>query len=270
MIVMKIIRRYLPIATGALAAMAAIAIPASAATAAPAAAKTVPIVNTGIWNGYLVKAPSGNWLDEVQANWKVPKITGCTSTQDASTWIGLGGATGSPLVQIGTDQQCEWFLLAPHWRVVDQPFYEVIQGPGVGKNVTGPVFSTHPISAGNSMQADVFYNPDVHAGYYVMQLKDVTRGWTWTVPFTTSKNTVKPGTAEWVVENGEPHLGSMAHFGTFTFTSCFLEFDGIYYGGLSDSVRGFTEVRQDPPVAVIYPVVTTGSGAPSGKIVYGG
>ena len=249
--------RYLSV-IGAVAAVAALSLTtAGAASANPAASP----LRTSNWNGYIGQVASPNYVDDVQSTFTVPKLA-CTKGEDgpsAAPWVGLGGVPTdfSPLVQIGIWSQC----LDVKGKEVqgDTAVYEVIQD-----NIFGyPLFDTGvrfnyklPVGPGDSMSATVSFNKNEAGGTYQLYEADTTRHWVWSFSYVTTLNRTYPKTAEWVVENPYSNGTPLANFGTFEFTHCFYELDGVYYLPLTDSaiVRTHTSSR-----VTVYPVDLTGT-----------
>ncbi len=120
----------------------------------------------GMWNN---DKPS-NFYTSISATYKQPTfVSACTSTSGHSTWVGLGGISGRPLMQVGTD----------HVRgnlSSDFAFWETFGGPVPtgGQNVI-PNMSVH---AGQPYTAEVYYdkNADV-ATFRVIDKNGNTQGY---------------------------------------------------------------------------------------------
>lgn len=165
--------------------------------ARPAAGAGAPATTTGDRKGTVQFAT--NWSGEVQlgtgltsvaGNWTVPSLVASTSLQFAATWIGIGGFSGSTLIQTGTVEGTAtgevgygaWveILPTPSWTAT------LITTPG-----GTPGFLVSP---GDAMHAAI---TEIGTNYWQITIEDVTAGWTYSHAFSYA---VDANSAEWITE----------------------------------------------------------------------
>ncbi len=114
------------------------------------------------WSGYVIGVPnsSGDFqasmVSDVKGSWTVPTVQTSSGSSKSSTWIGIGGVGGflTPLVQIGTEQDCN--SGSPNYYA----WWEQIPG---GPNT----INNFPVSAGDTISAEVSYLPE-SSGYLLI------------------------------------------------------------------------------------------------------
>jgi hypothetical protein len=187
---------------------AAIASPAVAGTAfRPPAAHLVRVwhnsVKSSNWSGYAV---AGATFTDVIGTWKQPaaKCSG-SGQQYASFWVGIDGYSSTSVEQLGTDSDCNGS--SPSYY----GWYEMYPANSVNLG------SKYKVSPGDTITAEVKRS----GTSYVLSMKDVTAGWTFSINKTSS--TAKNSSAEWVIESPEIcgtscSLAKLADFGKITFS----------------------------------------------------
>lgn len=144
------------------------------------------------WAGYYVPAKSGEKITEVIGSTFVPKIKVIPPTQAAS-WVGIGGATGTDLIQAGVafgyvDGYYAWFERLPESI---QPIRSGCVGDNTCKVVPGDRIDMRIVNVGGDN--------------WLMQLTNVGK-WSWSMN-TPYKSTFS--SAEWIFE-------APSYFGAYT------------------------------------------------------
>lgn len=179
-------------------------VPTHRGTGLPRHGGTVDSLN---WSGYAV-TPSSHNVTAVKSTFVVP-AAGAVPPGFAATWAGIGGYTGTDLIQAGVsenslpnnpaggDQYAAWYELLPASEV----------------NLTGCARKAScPVSPGDKVTVSI-----VKAGTnrWTISVADPTGGWTWekTVAYKSSESS-----AEWILE--APTVGAqtaLADVGTVKF-----------------------------------------------------
>ncbi len=141
-------------------------------------------------------AVSGDWIADS------PTTSGSAASYDAN-WIGIGGITGSDLIQVGINN-----AVSANGKVTTQVFYEMLPAP----SVTIVSFKVVP---GDSITASI---TETATNAWTITLTDVTQNETFTkdVSYTSSLSS-----AEWIEEDPSDINGSLLpldNFGSIDFT----------------------------------------------------
>ncbi len=162
----------------------------------------------GHWSGYVHK--TGGAYTDVTSYWKVPTSSSCSGISNSSAWVGIDDGTDAShdLIQTGTESDCisnGQGGYVPYYRA----WWEILPA-----NETPLDTTTYPVSAGDSMFAEVKENPT----NFTITIKNVTRNWT----FTTNQIYSGPlSTVEWIVER--PVVGgfttTLTNYGSAPFTN---------------------------------------------------
>jgi hypothetical protein len=171
------------------------------------------------WSGY---AATGNTYQDISSTWVEPTVT-CSSggggllglggapTAYSSFWVGLDGYTSTSVEQTGTDSDCDsgtptyyaWYEMYPA-ASVDLP-------------------SSDAVSPGDTMSGSVTSNAG--ATSFILALKDVTKGWSFSVTESSGSTSYARSSAEWVAEAPSEcdvlfcSVTSLADFGSVSFTN---------------------------------------------------
>lgn len=126
----------------------------------------------GMWNNG--GGPSAYY--SISGTYKQPTfVNNCTSTSGHSTWVGLGGYNGRPLMQVGTD------FVVNHLNN-DYAFWETVGGPGT---VPEQVISGFSVQGGQGYTPEVSYNGSNHvATFRITDTNGHTQGYAlqgWTI-----------------------------------------------------------------------------------------
>jgi hypothetical protein len=232
-------------------------LPATASAATPAAAAIPASYNSSaiqspIWSGY---AAWDEGFTDVEASWVYPPaISGTPSTALSSTWVGLGNATTSPLLQAGTESDANgndylFFEVYPDQGIQELMAtptggYEPQQGQTISVHVgsyTGlePTGCSDKFCLTNTTCVDTtcvdFHISDLDLGLNAYYVEGTPNGWDIS------------NTAEWIYErtsvNGYP--GFLANARP-TFTSAQAAYSGAWHtlaamkSGTGVVVRGYT------------------------------
>lgn len=143
------------------------------------------------WSGEIAL---GGRYTTVSASWTVPSIVPTISPELVSTWVGIGGLTGTPvyptLIQTGTVEITTGGVVAYHAWV------ELLPAPAMTLTTTrtpgGSASDT--VSAGDVMRASV---TNLGASRWQIALTDQTAGWAYTHDAT---YVVTQSSAEWITE----------------------------------------------------------------------
>ncbi len=149
------------------------------------------------WSGMI---DEGRTFTAVGADWVVPAVQPRPYTTDSSTWIGIGGATDSSLIQTGTDQGASGGSTVYSAWIQVSPALSVTQ---------------FTVSPGDHIDASVVEGAP---GSWTVSIADLTLGKSSSQTFA---DTVPASSAEWIEE--APTLGTtpspLADYGSVTFTS---------------------------------------------------
>jgi hypothetical protein len=168
--------------------------------------------NTGVrstsrnWSGYV--STGGTSYTSVSGTWVIPKPDANVAGIDA-TWVGIGGANTTDLIQAGTEA-----TVNGDGTVSYDAWTETL--PQSTRTITLPV------NAGDTVSVSI---TEQSAGLWVVSMKNVTTGGTFstTIRYNSSKSS-----AEWIEE--APSVGRgiapLDNFGSVTFTSGSVTVDG--------------------------------------------
>lgn len=239
-------RRLIPIALAAIAALALATAAFAFPVVDPAHAPRIPLRQSTSknWSGYAIQTsltnPQSNAVSDVKGTWTVPSVT-CTSQNTySSAWVGIDGNSDRTVEQIGTEQDC--YNGSPRYYA----WYEMYPKMSVNGIL--------PVSAGDSVSGRVQFTGN---GQFVLTLTDNTSG----KSFSTTQRLMKAqrSSAEWILE--APWSGSiltLANFGTINFSGASTIVNG-HTGTISDKAWQF-----DPITMVNGPATATPSGLKSG------
>lgn len=139
------------------------------------------------WSG---EVELGSNLTSVSASWRIPSIVPSSSLQFAATWVGIGGFTGTTLIQTGTIEvtatsevgYAAWVEVIPQsaWTLT------LLSTPGGTPS--------HVVAPGDVMHASVAYTATAE---WNVTIEDTTAKWSYSHAF---KYSVKATSAEWVTE----------------------------------------------------------------------
>jgi len=204
------------------------------------------VTTSSNWSGYAVTG-SRNSVTDVKGSWIVPAVTGCSSTnQYSSFWIGIDGYNSNTVEQIGTDSDCQggiptyyaWYEFYPHWFHV--------------------ITLNAPILPGDTMSAEVKYS----GGMFIVSLSDVNTGQSFSLRV--KMTNARLSSAEWIAE--APWSGgvqALANFDTVNFGANFTnvpDTSSATVGGVTASIGKFGSPTQ-PSSPVQQITMTSGSGA---------
>jgi len=120
---------------------------APAFAAGPLAPNSGITVNTSRnWAGYVAK---GNTYSGVSGSWTIPNVTPTTNMSADVTWVGIGGAASTDLIQAGTQ------AISQNGQVTYQAWYELL--PGSSNNVPLVIHPGDHISASIARQGTTNY-----------------------------------------------------------------------------------------------------------------
>jgi hypothetical protein len=128
------------------------------------------------WSGYVA---SGGTFTSVTGTWTVPTVTPTGTGADA-TWVGIGGATSSDLVQAGTE------AVVDHGVVTYAAWTETLPQASQPAPLT--------IAPGDTVTVTI---SQLSAGVWSMTITDVTNGGTFT---RTANYASSASSAEWIQE----------------------------------------------------------------------
>ena len=187
---MATLRRRFPILVAAIALGCGLT---STVTAHAAAAAAPAIAGYGAYPGVYTSG-SAAWIQP---------LTVCTSpTSSVSFWVGLDGAISPTAEQIGTEVICTAGVPAYH------AWYDMFPAP--------PVILPFPVGPGDRISASVVYTA---VNTFTLTITDLTRGWT----STTVKSAAAARSSAEILVEGPGAAGSLADFGTVTFTNCLID-----------------------------------------------
>jgi hypothetical protein len=145
----------------------------------------------------------------VIARWTQPSVFCTTPYAKVSIWVGLDGDGTSTVEQSGTVAVCGTAATPLYYKA----FWEMYVGPD---SPGGEPFTVNP---GDLIEASVTFVPYVGPGTYVLSVKDVTTGSSFTTAQECNPSVVCwRGTAEWIVERPGGGKYPLADFGTVAFS----------------------------------------------------
>lgn len=171
---------------------------------------------------------SGATYKSVSGSWTATNPTGNgTSTSADATWIGIGGASTSDLIQVGTTN-----IVSASGTVSTSVFYELLPG--------APVYpSTINASPGDAMTASI---TETSAGQWTITITDKTTNKTFTTSVAYSSTY---SSAEWIQEDPSYARGGLVpfdNFGTAHFTGSASTSGGTTLNLSSGSAEAITMV----------------------------
>ncbi len=162
------------------------------------------------WSGYM--SPAGNFTG-VSGSWTVPHVggNGVSESGDAA-WIGIGGVTGSDLIQVGTDD-----TVTKDGQASTIAFYEMLPAPET------PIPSMH-VAAGDVMSADIHL---LSGSQWLISISDVTQHESFSITVTYAST---QSSAEWIQEDPSYASGGLVPFdvfGSVSFTDSLATSNGV-------------------------------------------
>lgn len=158
------------------------------------------------WSGYAVEtsltSPASNVASDAKGQWVVPGVTCGRQNTYSAAWVGIDGYSSSTVEQIGTEHDCykgqpryyTWFEMYPK---------------------RGFLISSVPISANNTITAEVKYIGGSSGNDFLLSIGNVTTGKSFS---TVQSLAAKRQSAEWIVE--APGVSTaLANFGTLSFSN---------------------------------------------------
>jgi uncharacterized repeat protein (TIGR02543 family) len=221
------------------------------ATTTPA--QLTVVTTSSNWAGYV---DTGGTFSTVSGKWVVPTATCNTSgDQYAVQWVGIDGYGSSTVEQDGTTTDCIGTTASYG------AWYEMYGDANVnsGYSVNLPT-NTYPVAPGNAMSASVSYA----AGEWTLDIADTSVGWTFSIVIATPSPPPAQASAEWIAEdpgicNPTCAIGSLADFGTVTFTNASVTSNGTTGSITSDGVTAI-EITDGSNVVMAAPGVLNGAG----------
>jgi uncharacterized repeat protein (TIGR02543 family) len=221
------------------------------ATTTPA--QLTVVTTSSNWAGYV---DTGGTFSAVSANWVVPTVTCNTSgDQYAVQWVGIDGYGSSTVEQDGTTTDC--IGTTPSYGAWYEMYGDANVNNGYSVNLST---STYPVVPGNAMSASVTYA----AGEWTLDIADVTVGWTFSIVIATPSPPPSQVSAEWIAEDPgictpTCAIGSLADFGTVTFTNASVTSSGTTGSITSDGVTAI-EITDGSNVVMAAPGLLNGAG----------
>ena len=172
------------------------------------------------WSGYV--STGGTWYTSVSGTWVIATPDPSVQGIDA-TWVGIGGANTTDLIQAGTEA-----TVNGDGTVTYDAWTETL--PQSTRTISLPVSGGDTVSVSITEQS---------AGLWLVDLKNVTTGKTFT---TTIRYNSSKSSAEWVEE--APSLGRgiapLDSFGTVKFSAASTVIDGKRQNLAGASAKGVT------------------------------
>jgi hypothetical protein len=200
------------------------------------------------WAGYAVASDFASpqpIVVGINSSWIVPTVGVSPQNTYSAAWIGIGGQLDSTLIQVGTEHDC----------VRDVPTYSVWYELLPGNSITITSINAAP---GDKITASItLVNPTTNE--WSIKISDSTKAQRFEedVNYTSSRLS-----AEWIVErptvgNG---LGTLADFGTITFTNSYATFSSTV-GTITSfpHVRTIMNNRQNTRLVTVSSLVLGGS-----------
>ncbi|MDR3584595.1 MAG: G1 family endopeptidase [Desulfosporosinus sp.] len=157
------------------------------------------------WAGYIDTPSDGSSYTSVSGNWTIPTVTASQQNAAAAQWIGLGGATSTDLLQIGTIEDIE------NGQQVTEVFWEQLPSPA---QIVTTIQNGSSIKASIAQAADLTWN---------LTLTVSGQSQTYTIPPVTLDPSYVSGigtSAEWISEDPSTQsnqLYPLANMGTVTY-----------------------------------------------------
>jgi len=190
------------LASLATAAMSITPIPAQQAIATNAG--TAPNIgsngNSRNWSGYVA---SNATYSSVKGTWTIPQPTTSNHTATDATWVGIGGATNTDLIQSGTQN-----VINPSGQVSTTAFYELLP------NASIPITSIS-VKPGDSVTVSISQQS---TNQWLINFTDNTNGQNYQNSLSYNSSL---SSAEWIEEapsNGQSVL-PLDNFGTLQFSN---------------------------------------------------
>lgn len=153
-------------------------------------------LTSGNWAGYVSKYSNFN---SIQGSWVVQSITtDFSGGPTAAQWMGIGGFSGTNLIQAGTIS-----MDTPFWGTYYRAFYELYPQ-------SSPVYLRMTVKPGNIITASI---SEVSTNYWHIEIKDITTIESYSGNFSFDPN---QQSAEWIEELPQGS-SSLADFGTAEF-----------------------------------------------------
>jgi hypothetical protein len=176
---------------------------------------------TSNWAGYV---STGGTYTSITGSWTVPTVNPTSQTTAAdATWIGIGGVSGSDLIQIGTQD------VMTTGTVSTETFYEEL--PAGSETVPGV-----SVRAGDVVDASI---DEVSAGNWTLTIKDMTTGesYTNTVAYNSAASS-----AEWIEEapSDETSVIPLDNFGIVSFNDATTRENGKTVTISASDAKAFT------------------------------
>jgi Peptidase A4 family/Listeria-Bacteroides repeat domain (List_Bact_rpt) len=219
------------------------------------AAQLITLDYSSNWAGYVL---TNGTFSAVSGSWTVPSVS-CSSSSDlyAAEWVGIDGDLPGDtyVIQDGTSTDCTG--TTPSYSA----WYEFFGDSGVDDGFEVPLSTiAYPVAPGDSMSGSVSYSE----GVWTFTLRNTTDGWTFS---TTASNPSPPSpvpaqsSAEWIVEapeicnaqGGDCTEGSLADFGTLTFTNASAVADGTTTSLITASGIALAMVNAEETVTLMSP-----------------
>jgi hypothetical protein len=195
------------------------------------------------WSGYVA---SGGTFTAVSATWTVPTVSASTGTsvRADATWVGIGGATTTDLVQAGTDATVD------NGVVTYSAWVETLPQP------SRPV--SLAVNAGDTIIVSLTQQT---AGVWNITIRNVTSGgiYTGTVTYASSASS-----AEWIEEAPTAGKGGVVlldRFGTVQFTNASTVKDGQTVSPAAAGAQAVTMVNNKTGVTLATPSALGPDGA---------
>jgi hypothetical protein len=181
----------------------------------------------------------------------------CNTSGDqyAVQWVGIDGYGSDTVEQDGTTTDC--IGTTPYYNA----WYEMYGDANVNSGYTVDLSTTtYPVAPGNAMSASVTYA----AGEWTLDVADTTAGWTFSIVIATPSPPPAQASAEWIAEDPGVctptcAIGSLADFGTVTFTNASVTSNGATGSITSDGVTAI-EITDGSNVVMAAPGLLNGAG----------
>ena len=194
------------------------------------------------WSG---EVELGSNVTSVSASWKVPSVVPSASLQFAATWIGIGGFTGTTLIQTGTIE------VTATGRVGYAAWVEVLpQAAWTLTSLSTPGGTPALVVApGDVVNASVTFTT---TDEWQVTIADTTAKWTYSHSY---RYSVTPTSADWVTERPTVYtstahktvLSDLAQYGSTRFS----HLESAQNGGVAGAPQSLTSVRMENGGAVI-------------------
>jgi hypothetical protein len=191
------------------------------------------------WAGYIDTPSSSNSYTSVSGSWTVPNISASQQNAMAAQWIGLGGASTTDLLQMGTIEQLQ------NGQPVAEVFWEQLPSPA--QNVmTVPIGSTIKASISQSAVSSSTWNLTftVNGQSQTQTISPVTLDSSYVQGIGTS--------AEWISEDPSNQNGQqfpLANMGTVSYQSATV--NGSPLNSAGNQVQPFAMVSNNGNVLIV-------------------